>query len=113
MSVSLDTALQAVELARRAGAVDADAWWSTERTLSVTIRDGEVENLLESETQVLGLRAFLGDQMGMVCSSDLRAAALADLASQAVELAKLADHDAYVGLSDGPLPNDDGDSLEL
>lgn len=106
MSATLDTALQAVELARKAGASDADAWLRTERNFSVTVREGEVEQLLEADSRVLGLRVFLGDRMAMVYSSDLDAGALEELARQAVALAKLADPDPCVGLPENASASD-------
>ena len=114
MSANLDTALQAIEFAKRAGAREADAWLKTERTFSVTVRDGEVEQLLEADSLVLGLRTFLDDRVATVFSSDLSAGALRELSGQAVKLAQLSDADACVGLPDGPFADGfDADSLEL
>ncbi|MDP9374272.1 MAG: TldD/PmbA family protein [Chloroflexota bacterium] len=100
----VDTAIQAVELARRAGAGDADAWLTSGRRFSVTVREGEIEKLQEADSRTLVLRVFLdGGRAATVYSSDLDRDALARLAGEAVALATLMDPDPHAGLPDGPL----------
>jgi PmbA protein len=102
VSADRDTATQAVELARRAGADGADAWLVAEQNSSVTIRNGAIERFLDTTSRTVGLRVFVGERTGLVYSSDLGSRALARLAEQAVELAKLVDPDPCSGLPEGP-----------
>lgn len=98
MSAEVETAIGVVELARRAGASDADTWLSAGRSFSVTVREGEVEKLLEAGSRTLGLRVFVDGRAAAVYSSDLGADALARLADEAFA----ADGDAAsLGLFDG------------
>lgn len=114
MSAEVDTTLQAVELARRAGATAADASLGAGRRFAVTVREGRVEKLLEAGTRTLGLRVFLDGRMAAVYSSELGKDALTDLAREAVELARLADPDPCAGLPDGPFAAaGDAAALEL
>ena len=109
-----DVAVQAVELARRAGATDADAWVRAGQRLSVTVRNGEIEELVEAGSRVLGLRVFVGTRTAAAYGSDLAPDALARLAADAVDLAKMADPDPGVGLPEGSLASGgDGAVLDL
>jgi PmbA protein len=66
------------------------------------VRAGEVEQLVETRTETLGVRVFLGQRSAVAYSSDLGADALARVVEEAVELARLAGVDPCAGLPDDP-----------
>ena len=111
MSVMVDTAnaltlaAHAVEVARQAGADDAEASVSAGQSASVRVRAGEVDERVDVETGTLTLRVFVDSRMAMATTSDLVPDALTRLADEAVALAKLADRDTCAGLPDGPFPS--------
>lgn len=79
---------QAVELARRAGATQAEALVETSRAFSVRVNEGRIETLKQSGTLGLGLRVVVDERVGFVSTNDLSAAVLDDLARRAVFLAR-------------------------
>ncbi len=81
---------QAVELAREAGASQADSWLEVGREASVRIRDAEIEDLTQATSRGLGLRVILDSRLGFAYGSDLSRAGLRTLAERAVSLAKAA-----------------------
>ncbi|HEU5422393.1 MAG TPA: TldD/PmbA family protein [Nitrolancea sp.] len=107
-----EIAARAVELARRAGASDAEATVTTGRELAVTVREGEIDYLREAGTRGLHLRVFADQRAALVSGADLSPDGLARLAEQAVALAQLAAPDPSAGLPDGPFGGDDA-ALEL
>lgn len=112
MSVEMDAVLQAVDLAKRSGADDADAWLSTGRRFNVTVLNKEIEQLEEADSRVLGLRVFVGQRSALVYSSDLASDALSELAGQAIELAKLSGEDRWTSLPEEPFA-DGADAADL
>ena len=64
-------AIEAVELARKAGASDAEAVARSGDEFSVNVRMGEVETLKESGSRALGLRVFLGRRSASSSTSGL------------------------------------------
>ncbi|CAN5508685.1 hypothetical protein BH24CHL1_BH24CHL1_10820 [soil metagenome] len=114
MSVEMDAVQKAVDLASRSGADDADAWLSMGRSFNITVLNDEVEQLEEADSRVLGLRVFIGQRSALVYSSDLSEDALADLAGQAIELAKLSGEDRWTSLPEESFANDsDAADLDL
>jgi PmbA protein len=79
---------QAVEIARRAGAAEAEAVVETSRAFGVRVRGGSIETLKQSGTLGLGLRVIVDARVGFVSTNDLAPAALEDLAARAVALAR-------------------------
>lgn len=104
-----------VERALAAGAEAADAIYQGERSSSVQVRLGELEQVNRSEGEEMGLRVFLGKRSATVASSDLGDEALAALAERAVAMAGQAPEDRYAGLApdhllhSGDLPALDAD----
>ncbi len=100
----LNLAEQAVALALRAGAADAEAVAFESDEFGVNVRLGQVEQLTESGSRALGLRVFFpgqsGQQTASTSTSDLSADGLAKLVSGAVELAKVTGADPFAGLPD-------------
>jgi PmbA protein len=95
---------QAVEMARRAGASDAEAVAFEGDEFSLHVRLGEVDELTESGSRALGLRVFFeaegGQRTASTSTSDLSKDGIAQLVSGAVELAKVTGVDPFAGLPD-------------
>ncbi len=103
LSADLRTlAEQAIEMARRAGASDAEAVAFEGDEFSVHVRMGEVDELTESGSRAIGLRVFFeadgGQRTANTSTSDLSKDGIARLVSGAVELAKVTGADPFAGL---------------
>jgi PmbA protein len=100
-----------VAAARKAGADAAEAVGAERRSLSITVRMGELEEVEREESRDLGLRVFVGRRQASVSGSDISAEARARLIERAVAMARLAPEDPYAGLADpgrlaqAPLPD--------
>jgi PmbA protein len=88
-----------IDRVRRAGADAADAVCSASASESVSIRLGKLEDVGRSESEYVSLRAFVGSRSASIGSSDMSDAALDELASRAVAMARLAPEDPYAGLA--------------
>src|SRR5437868_5197849 len=96
----LDLAQRVVELARRHGADEADAIAAGGTEFEVTVRQGEIDRLIESGSKALGVRVFVGGRSAVSYTSDFSADALDRFAREAVELAAITDPDPSGGLPD-------------
>lgn len=96
----LNLAEDVVRLARRHGADDADVLVRAGTEFEVTVRDGEIDRLLEAGSKALGLRVFVGGRPAISYTSDFSRHALDRLAQDAVELAAITDPDPAGGLPD-------------
>ncbi|MEM1421557.1 MAG: TldD/PmbA family protein [Pseudomonadota bacterium] len=105
-SLSLDTiAEQLLDAAKTAGAEAADVVVGESESLSVTARDGKLEEAERQESLDFGLRVFVGQRQASVSASD--PAALGALAERAVAMAQEAPEDPEAGLADpGQLATD-------
>jgi PmbA protein len=70
-----------------------------ERSSSVQVRLGELEQVNRSEGEEMGLRVFIGQRSATVASSDLAPEALAALVERAVAMAAEAPEDRFAGLA--------------
>jgi len=116
----LDAAQALVAAARRAGADAADAVGRADRSQSVGVRLGALEDVDRSESVDLGLRVFAGRRSASVSSADVSAEAVRELAERAVAMARHAPEDPYAGLAPeemlarGPFPDlDIADDTDL
>ena len=113
MSEGLSPALlhDLIDRALKAGADAAEAVGSDRRTLSVGVRNGELEEVEREESRDLGLRVFIGRRQASVSASDLSDATRARLVERAVAMARLAPEDPWCGLAPqdrlarGPFPD--------
>src|SRR3954471_21006576 len=102
---------EVVAAALAAGADAAEAVGAERRSLSITVRLGELEEVEREESRDLGLRVFVGRRQASVSGSDVSNAARAKLVERCVAMARLAPEDPYAGLADpdrlarGPLKN--------
>lgn len=87
-----------LDLARRAGADQAEVMLVAGSEFSVTVRRGAVEKLVEASSRTLGLRVFRENRTSSTYSADLTPAALTRFVARAVELAAIADPDPHAGL---------------
>jgi PmbA protein len=94
-----DAAQALVERAITAGADAADAIYHGNRSASVQVRLGELEQVDRSEGEEMGLRVFLGQRSATVASSDLAEGALAALVERALAMAAEAPEDPFAGMA--------------
>jgi PmbA protein len=107
----LDLARHAVELARAAGADQAEAYLESMRALSVRVSAGAVESVKHSTVRGLGLRVIVEQKVGFVSTTDLREETLAVLARRAVTLGRHSTADPANGLLAESPPVPDGAEL--
>ncbi len=88
----------AIDAALKQGATACDLYATVEESLEVKVRDGQVERLQQSRTRPVGLRVFVGNRSAVASSSDWSPEGLADLAANAVRLARLMQEDPAAGL---------------
>ena len=88
-----------IDTALRQGADAADAIVFNASAVSISCRLGNLEKLERSESKDLGLRVFVGRQQAIVSSTDFEQETLKDVASRAVEMAKVAPEDPYCGIA--------------
>lgn len=96
----LDLLNDLVADARKAGAEAADAVLIDSASLSVGMRLGALERLERAESGDVGLRVLIGRRQAFVSSSDRSKAALAELVSRAMAMARSIPEDPYCGLAD-------------
>ena len=93
----------AIEAALAAGAGDAEAYAAEDSGREVRAHGGEIESLTAATQRGVGLRAWIGHQVGYAYGTDLSATGLAELAGRAVEAARVADEDEFAA---PPAPSD-------
>lgn len=84
--------------AKHHGATSADAVGTYGRSLGVVVRNGDLEDIDNSEGCDIGLRVMVGKRQSCVSTSDTSDASIEKLAERAVAMAKLAPEDPYCGL---------------
>jgi PmbA protein len=82
-----------------AGATAADALYIGERSSSVEVRLGQLEDVSRSEGEQIGLRLFDGQRSATVASSDLSEEGLGILVERCLAMAREAPEDSYAGLA--------------
>jgi PmbA protein len=95
-----DAARRATEGALSAGATDAEAWAEESTSRQVRVYDGEVESLSDAGGRGVGVRAFVGARSGYAYGTDLSDAGAAAVADAARQAAEVADEDEHGGLPD-------------
>jgi PmbA protein len=88
-----------ITAARRAGADAAEAVLSERASLSVSVRNGALEEVEREESRDLSLRVFVGRRQAVVSSSDLSPATRARLIERVVAMARLAPEDPYATIA--------------
>ncbi len=101
MSQSLQSISDALlTAAKKAGADNADAISVAGTSVSIDVRDGNLEQAERAEGTDVGLRVFVGQRQAIVSSSDTKPDTISQMAERAVAMAKLAPEDPYIGLAD-------------
>ncbi len=90
----------ALACARRLGASDAAAEVSEGAGLSVSVRQGEVENVERNRDKSLGVTVYLGQRRGNANTSDFSRAALEQTVRAAYDIARFTAEDPAAGLPD-------------
>ena len=88
-----------VERGMASGSTAADALYVGDRSSSVEVRLGDLENVQRSEGETIGLRLFVGQRSATVASSDLSDEALRTLVERCLAMAREAPEDPYSGLA--------------
>jgi PmbA protein len=86
-------AAKTAELAKQAGADDAEVIVRDGAELTAKVRLGEAELVKEAGSRALGLRVFVDKRAAVTYTSDFAAASLADFVRDTVALARLAEPD--------------------
>jgi len=94
------TVQEALGLAGRLGAGQAEAAATFGAGLSVTVRKGEIETLEHHQDQGLGVTVYFGQRKGSASTSDLSAAAIEETVRKACSLARFGGEDPASGLAD-------------
>ncbi|MGE3267965.1 MAG: TldD/PmbA family protein [Chloroflexota bacterium] len=90
---ALDICADIVTRARAAGADEAEAYLEASTNRTVDAREGKLEAVTTAGARGVGVRVLIGGALGYACGSDLDAAGRADLAEQAVWLARASSGD--------------------
>lgn len=92
-----DLAARLIDMAKKAGATDADALAVRDTGESVRIRHGRIESVEREDAQGIGLRAFVRQRDGLACASastsDVSASGLETLVRQVIEMARISSPD--------------------
>ncbi len=112
---NLETVQQAIELARQAGAEQAEAFLSRVRVLTIEVGSGQVETIKQAEDMGVAVRVITAGRMGLAYATDLDAASLRRTAERAVEVARASDPDDCAVLAEpaGNFPPVDGYDPEI
>ncbi len=98
-----------IAAARRAGADAADTVLVASQSLEAQCRLGKTEHVERAESADLGLRVFIGRQAAIVSATGVEPKRFAELAEQAVGMARVLPEDPFTGLADtarAPDPDD-------
>lgn len=96
----LSLAETALARAKRFGATAADALVIDGHSLEVSVREGAIENLEQSEACEIGLRVLVGQSSAAIATSKIDEAGIERIAEQAVAMAKAAPADPFGGIAD-------------
>jgi PmbA protein len=108
-----DLTTRLIDAARKAGADAADTMARDGASTSIGVREGKLEEAERSEGAEVGLRVIVGRRQACVSSSDLRDAALTEMAARAVAMAREAPDDPYIGLAEADALSDLRDAADL
>ncbi len=93
----VDTALRE---AKKIGATDAGAEVSEGCGLSVSVRNGELENVERNRDKSLGLTVYVGNRRGNASTSDFSEAAIVQTVRAAFDIARFTAEDPFASLPD-------------
>ena len=90
----------AIAHARKLGATDAGAEASEGCGLSVSVRQGELENVERNRDKSLGVTVYIGQRRGNASTSDFSEAAIQQTVQAAYDIARFTAEDPTAGLPD-------------
>jgi PmbA protein len=90
----------ALKEAKRLGATDAGAEVSEGCGLSVSVRNGELENVERNRDKSLGVTVYVGHRRGNASTSDFSQAAIAQTVQAAFDIARFTAEDPFASLPD-------------
>ncbi len=102
-----------LEKTRAHGATAADARYEESASLSVEVRNGDLEGVEREESKGVALRAFVGQRQANVSATDLSKASLDALCERVVLMAKQAPEDPYCAIADASEIATDFPDLDL
>jgi len=108
-----EAAVEAVALARRLGADQAEAGASFEEGLSVTVRLGELESVERQRDRALAVTVYKAQRKGSTSTADLSPGSIEEAVRKALSIASFTAADAYAGLADAALMAYDYPDLDL
>ena len=94
-----DSAQQLLDIAKLAGAQSADVLIVDGTSVSIDVREGELEHAESAEGVDIGLRVIQGDRQASVSISDLSKSAMEQMAERCIAMANEAPRDPYCGLA--------------
>ena len=94
-----DSAHQLLDIAKLAGAQSADVLIVDGTSVSIDVREGELEHAESAEGVDIGLRVIQGDRQASVSISDLSKSAMEQMAERCIAMANEAPRDPYCGLA--------------
>ena len=106
-------AAQAVALARRQGADQAEVGASYEEGLSVTVRMGELESVERQRDRGLAITVYRDKRKGSASTTDFSPASVEDTVRKAMSIGSFTTADEYAGLADAELMASEQKSLDL
>ena len=93
-----DLAVKTVETALARGADSAEVSILRDTEFSVTVRNGDIENLVESGSRRIGIDIFVNGKKAIITSTDISEESIDQLLTEGIELAGVMDRDEYAGL---------------
>ena len=108
-----DVAAQAVALARRHGADQAEVGVSYEEGLSVTVRMGELESVERQRDRGLAITVYRDKRKGSASTTDFSATSVEDTVRKALSIGSFTAADEYAGLADAELMAKNPQDLDL
>jgi len=108
-----DVAAQAVALARRHGADQAEVGVSYEEGLSVTVRMGELESVERQRDRGLAITVYRDKRKGSASTTDFSATSVEDTVRKALSIGSFTAADEYAGLADAELMAENLRDLDL
>jgi PmbA protein len=106
-------AAQAIDLARRQGAHQAEVGVSYEEGLSVTVRMGELESVERQRDRGLAITVYRDQRKGSASTTDFSAASIEDTVRKALSIGSFTAADEYAGLADAELMAKNPAELDL
>jgi PmbA protein len=106
-------AVQAIELARRQGADQAEVGVNYEEGLAVTVRMGELESVERQRDRGLAITVYRDKRKGSASTTDFSATSIEDTVRKAFSIGSFTAADEYAGLADAELMAKDPADLDL